>query len=195
MPSIGVFDAAMEEVEAVDDPKTFEWYGTVIHLQPQISAYAFLKFARFAGEIDMNSDEQLGAIQMVSMFDTLRDVIVPEDWPAFETIIREKRVGLPVLMRLSAAITEAYAGRPTAPPSDSDGGRSGAGKQSNGRQSGRGSGKRSRRARETQAAKSATVRAQGRTVQGEVVEVTPEGMRPVQPGDERFFPTPVHSTG
>jgi hypothetical protein len=133
MGSIGSFTAAIEE--ASSEPTTFTLEGETFALQPTLSASAFLQFSRLAGEIDLSDTTQVEAINMVVMFDLLRDAIVPEHWERFERVVKEKRVGIPTIMVLSSAIMEQATGRPTERPSDLDGRPSGTSRTSNGKRS------------------------------------------------------------
>lgn len=164
MGSLGSFTAAMEE--ASPEAVTFELEGETFTLQPQLSAHAFLQFSRMAGEIDLSDTTQVEAVNMVVMFDLLRDAIVPEDWPRFERTVREKRVGIPTIMVITTAIMEQSTGRPTERPSDLDGRPSGTSRTSSASasRSSAGTGRKRKGGRPGHAG-------------------SPPGMRPVKEGD------------
>ena len=156
MPSLGSFSAAL--AEASDEPNTFELEGEIFAVHSQISAHAFLQFSRYAGEIDLSDEEQVGAVQMVVMFDLLRDAIVPEDWDRFQRTVKDKRVGIATIMAITSAIMEGESGRPTERPSGSPGRPSSTSRKSSTKRSGSSGG-----------------------------TASPSGMRPVKKGDDALL--------
>lgn len=156
MPNLGDFTAAMAEADP--EPSTFTLHGEVFALQPTLTAYAFLRFSRLAGEVDITDEEQLGAVNMIVIFDTLQDAIVPEDWDRFEQTIKKHRVEISTLIQLAAAIQEAATGRPTGAPSGSPGGASTTSPRSSRRPSGSSATKKRTAAKKATAARSATAR-------------------------------------
>lgn len=159
MPSLGDFTAAMTEADP--DPTTFTLHGEVFHLQPTITAYAFLRFSRLAGEVDITDEDQLGAVNLVVLFDVLNDVIIPEDWERFEQTIKKHRVGIDTLMSISGAVMEGGTGRPTVAPSGLPGGASGSSRPSSRKRSATSATKRTAKktaAKKSTAARSASTR-------------------------------------
>jgi hypothetical protein len=156
MPNLGDFTAAMAEADP--EPNTFTLHGEVFALQPTLTAYAFLRFSRLAGEVDITDEEQLGAVNMIVLFDLLQDAILPEDWDRFEQTIKKHRVGISTLMAIASAIQEGATGRPTDAPSGSPGGASTTSSRSSRKPSASSATKKKAAAKKTTAARSRTAR-------------------------------------
>jgi hypothetical protein len=173
VPSIGDFTAAMAEADP--DPLTFTMEGEEFVLRP-LSAYAFLKFSQFVGEIDLQDEDALGTVQTVMLFDLLRDSMSADDFTRFTRVVQDKRVEMTTVMAIGQSIVEAQTGRPTERPSDLPTRASSTSPKSSAR-SAKSSGGKSKRSRGPSSRQTAMSAVPNATVP----------MRPVKAGDEKLI--------
>lgn len=101
-----------------DDPITFSVDGEKFTCVPVLSWTALAGLVKTASE----KDPAGMALQIGPFFDS---VLVDEDVERFQKILGRKTnaVDIGLLTNIIQWLTEVYTGRPTSPPSDSDGGR------------------------------------------------------------------------
>jgi hypothetical protein len=101
--------------EKVSD--SFGWFGTEVHVHPQLTDIVLMDFAEQAASIDEDSPEAMGFLKR-----QMRLVIDPADFEAFWQGALDNGQDSRDLMTVMKAIVENAAQRPTALPSDSSDG-------------------------------------------------------------------------
>lgn len=98
---------------------TFDYFGVVIRVNPNASDLDLVGFMLEAAEVDAVDENK--AMQATARY--LKGLVAEDDWDTFWRTAKANRQTLPDLLLLGEQIVEAVSGVPTAPPSDSAGGR------------------------------------------------------------------------
>lgn len=96
---------------------TFEWFGSEIRCDADISSTALVDFMEKAATIDQNSPEAISFTK-----DFLRACIHADDFDTYWSLALKNRQEIEDHMRVAKAVIEAATDRPTMQPSESAGG-------------------------------------------------------------------------
>jgi hypothetical protein len=117
MASLGSFGTK----KPLAEPDDFEYFGTTVRTNPNMSDLALVDFLELAESIDVNDTAQaMAALAQVKGF--LRVAVHPDDFDAFWATARVNGQDVEDLLPVMWAAIEARADRPTGLPADSTAG-------------------------------------------------------------------------
>ena len=114
--SLGSLGTPHDDVE----PETFDYFGSTIRTNPELTEMALAEFFERAGSVDMDDKDSVLAASGALMA-LLRDAIHPEEFGAFWATAKRNRQTAEDLLVVANAIIEGVVGRPTSRPSGSTG--------------------------------------------------------------------------
>lgn len=123
MASLGPLGVVHDEPPD-DDPTTFDYFGTVVRTDPDLSELDLADFFEFADGIAAVDTTDLKAMgsALGQVKQLLRTAIHPDDFNGFWRTARANRQELTDLFGVYMAVVEAQADRPTGRPADSTSG-------------------------------------------------------------------------
>jgi hypothetical protein len=120
---LGSFGAAMRQLDPDAEKDTFEFFGETFTVHGVIPPVVMMQLgAAFTGKIDTHEGNTAMWMAMSSALTVPGDEPDDSQFDRWYKLAAEKRADLPTLIRLTTALFEAQAGRPTGElPASTDG--------------------------------------------------------------------------